>query len=268
MQGAATGTFGLPSPSASSCMGSPRARRLTTEALDARVQDACSPCSTRAAAQETGRQPLTCVTNEGEEYRDIASQAQLLPAPRARHEADCPSSLQQACQENSGLSCPGTADPAERSCMQSGSAALGVQLETSAAVSAEHMKNLADHQTAAAKVHQRVLAEQPINEQKSTPSKLASAGEAKEHKLNMLSTRSEQHRQVGCRQLENRPDKSSGAQSQAQPVSDDAKQSEQPAQLRSSSMQAHQAFSAQPGRTGRQGRLIPRSQAIAPLLVS
>ena len=272
MQGTAIGSSGPPSPSASSCMGNPRARKTHKEAPDASTQDACSPCSARAAAQETSRQPLMCVTNEGEHCRDIASQAQLLPASQARAEADCPSSSRQACRETNRVSCPGAAESAERSCMKSGSAPIGVQLDTSAAASAKHNKDFnsysADIQAAAARPHQCVLTEQPVNKQKLMPSQLTLTGEAEKHVCAMLCTQSEQHQHPECMQLESRPYESSRAQSQAQPVSDDAKQPQQLAQQQQSSVQANQALGAQPGREGRQGRPIPRYKARAPLLVS
>ena len=272
MQGIALESFGPSSPSASSCMGSPRIRRSPKEAPDPSTQDACSPCSARAAAHKASRQPLVCMTDEGKQHRDTASQAQLLPASQAGAEADCPSSTRKACQENPKLSSSGTADPAERSCMQSGSAAVRVQLDASAAVSAEHMQennsHSADHQAAAARLHDGcVLAEQPVNKQNTMPSDLALAGKAKGHKLAKLGTQSEQHGRLVSMQPENRLNKSLGSQSQAQPVSDNAKQSEQLPQQQQSSMQAHQAFSAQPGRTGRQERPVSRTQARAPLLV-
>ena len=271
MQGTAVESSGPSSPSASSRMGSPRANRLPKGAPDASTQDACSPCSARAAAHETSKQPLMCVTHEGEQHRDTASQAQLLPASQERAEADCPSKTRQACHEISRMSPAGTADSAERSCMHTGSAAVGAHLDTSAAVSAEHMKDLhshtADHPPAAARLHHCVLTEQSLNEQNLMPSELASAGEATEQKTAMLSIHLEQHQQSESMQLENRLEKSSAAQSQAQLVSEDAKQSQQSARQQQSSMQARQACSMQPGRTGRQGRPIPRSQARAPLLV-
>ena len=271
MQGTVTESFGPPSPPASSCLGSPCARGLPNEAPDASTQDACSPCSARAAAHETNRQPLMRVTYECEQHRDTASQAQLLPASQARAEAGCPSSSLQACQETPEISCPGTADPAEHSCMHSGSAAVGVQRATSAAVSAQHMQEFnsysADHRAAAARLHDGcVLAEQPGNGQNLMPSEMASAGEA-EQKVAMLSIQSEQHQHSESMHLENQLERISGAQSQAQLVPEDAKQSQQLAQQQQSSMQAHQAFSTQPGRTGRQGRLISRGHARAPLLV-
>ena len=128
----------------------------------------------------------------------------------------------------------------------------------------------ADRQSApaaAARVQQHVLAERPIDEQQLMPSDLASAGEAEGHKSTILSTWPEQQRHFGRMQLEDRPEKSSGALSQACPVSDNAKQSEQLAQQQQSSAQAHQALSAQPGNTGRQGRPLPGSRARAPLMV-
>ena len=271
MQGTAIESAGPSSPSASPRMGSPRADRLPKGAPDASTQDACSPCSARAAAHETSKQPLMCVTHEGEQHRDTASQAQLLPASQERAEADCPSSTRQACQEISRISPAGTADSAERSCMHSGSAAVGAHLDTSAAVSAELMKDMhshtADHPPAAARLHHCVLTEQSVNEQNLMPSELASAGEATEQKIAMLSTQSRQHQHSESMQLENRLEKSSAAQSQAQLVPEDAKQSQQSARQRQSSMQARQACSMQPGRTGRQGPRISRSQERAPLLV-
>ena len=253
-------------------MGSPRIRRSPKEAPDPRTQGACSPCSARAAAHKASAQPLMCMTNEGEQHRGTASQAHLLPASQAGAEADRPSSIQKACRENPKLSWSGTADPAERSCMQDCSAAVGVQLDASAAASVEHMQEFnshsADHQAAAARLHDAcVLAEQPVNKQNMMPTDLALAGKAKVHEFAKLSAQSEQHGHLESMQPENRLHKSSGSQSQAQPVSDNAKQSEQLPQQQQSSMQAHQACSMQPGRSGRQGRPIPRSQARAPLLV-
>ena len=271
MQGTAAGSSGPPSPSASSRTGSPRARGSPKQAPDASTQDACSPCSARAAAHEASRQPPVCVTNEGAQHRGTASQAQLLPASQARAGAGFLRSSPQVCQESPENLCPGTADSAERSCVQSGSTAVGAQLDTSAAVSAEHLtafdSHTADHPPAAARLHHCVLTEQSVNEQNLMPSELASAGEATEQKTAMLSIHLEQHQHSESMQLENRLEKSSAAQSQAQLVLEDAKQSQQLAQQQQSSMQAHQAVSMQPGRTGRQDPPISRSQARPPLLV-
>ena len=209
-----------------------------------------------------------CLTNEGEHHRNTASKAQCLPASQAGAQADCPSSSQQACQESPDISSPGTADPAERSCMQDGSAAVGTQLGPSAAVSPKHSKDFnshtAGHQAAAARMHRCVLAERLVNKQKLTPSELAAAGKAKDHTSAIRSTELEQHQHIECMQPQNPLNQSSWAQSRAQPVLDGPKQSGQPAQQQHSSMQARQACSMQPRRTDRP---VPRSQAGAPLLV-
>ena len=146
--------------------------------------------------------------------------------------------------------------------MQDCSAAVGVQLDASAAASVEHMQEFnshsADHQAAAARLHDAcVLAEQPVNKQNMMPTDLALAGKAKVHEFAKLSAQSEQHGHLESMQPENRLHKSSGSQSQAQPVSDNAKQSEQLPQQQQSSMQAHQACSMQPGQVRQAGPSHP-----------